>query len=313
MIRRTYTVKLNKYLGLIGAFLGVMPALFADIDIYDYGSEDIKKPAKEVPYSFELTADIIGDAKIKDGFFKGEKFKFSEVDAELGMVVYYCPAYVEGANVSLSYTATRFKWDSNPWFDQQSFNTISLNLGGFTERLSKWFWQGQIGVNLDTDGSTIRDYLTYDFILWGRRAYNKNIGFHIGLLAQTGMRMNYFYPILGADWQMSRNWKLNLVFPVNVSLEYTLNRHWSLALAGRNFNSRHRAGKREGFSKAVLRYQNVGAEFAVKYEKEGIVANVHAGTTLGGSLRVANRHNHHHERYKLKPSGYVGAESTVKF
>ena len=62
-----------------------------------------------------------------------------------------------------------------------------------------------------------------------------------------------------------------------------------------------------------MRYQNVGAEFAVKYENSGITASIHAGSTLGGRYRIANRYNHRARNYHLDPAGYVGGEIDVKF
>lgn len=305
-------MKLNKYLGFIGVFLGAIPLLFAEIEVEDLSSEDIEEPAKQTPFKLDVWTDYMGGAKVRDDYYGG-KLHHAVAIAQMSGVFYYCPAYTEGANAAITYTATRLRWHENPWFDQERFNTVSVAINGFSKRLCNWFWQGQIQANMDMDGSGGFDYMTYDMMLWGRYSYRENIGVHVGLIAQTGMHMDRVYPILGADWQMSRNWKLNLVFPVNVSLEYALNCHWSLALAGRSFDSRHRVGKCEGASKSVFRYENVGAEFAVKYEDRNMTANVHAGSTLGGRLRIANRHNHHSRRYHLDPTGYIGAEVAVKF
>lgn len=288
-----------------------------DVDLSDYSSVNISKVEKKAesasPCSVNVLVDAVGKAKIKNGFFEGDKIEFSEGYVEGGCIFYYCPAYKEGANAALRYTATNIKWSNNPWFEQQRFNTLSLTLTGFSSRLHRWFWRGQLAVNVDANQWNMSEYANYDALLWGRYEYCKNIGLHLGLIVQTGMQMDRVYPILGADWTMSKHWKLNLVFPVNVSLEYSFNKKWSVAIAGRNFNSRHRAGPRECFKKSLVRYQNVGAEFAIKYEDKKMSANIHAGTTLGGQLRISDQHNHHPHHLKLKPAPYAGAEVSVRF
>lgn len=285
-----------------------------DIDTQDIGSEEIAEPAKHTPFSFNTYIDVIGKSKIEKGYFKGDDIHFAEAEAEGGMIVYHCPAYSEGARLALGYTATYLKWSENPWFDQDHFNTLSLSLTGFSKRLDRWFWRTQLTVNFDANEWSSA-YTSYDILLWGRYEYRHDIGIHVGFLAQTGLRLDRVYPIIGFDWQISRACKLNLVYPVNVSLVYTLTPHWTLALAGRNFNSRFRVRHDEIFSQALVRYTNTGAEFAIRYENQdqNISANIHAGTTLGGKYRVANRNNHHAHNYKLKSAGYVGGEMDVSF
>jgi hypothetical protein len=284
------------------------------ISLSDFSSEDIKETSKGYPLTLSVDFDSIGDSKIRKGFFKDDEVKFAIAQAKANAIVYYCPAYSEGATIGVVYTYTSFHWDSNPWFNQQFFNTLSFRLGGFSKRLPRWFWQGLIGINIDANQWNLNEYATYDFILWGRYEYCRHIGVHIGLIAQTGMQLDRVYPILGADWQMSKQWKLNLVFPVNVSLEYLINDHWSIALAGRSFNSRQRIGPRhESQPKAVFRYDNTGAEVSVRYEKANMAVNVHVGSTLGGRFKVANRHNDHSHTYNLDSDAYAGAEAAIKF
>ncbi len=286
-----------------------------DLQEQDFGSEEITQPAKQTGqalFNFDSYLDVIGKSKISKGFFKGDDIRFAAAQVQLGSVVYYCPGYTEGIRVSLAFTATFLAWPGNPWFDQEHFNLLSLNVTGFTKRLERWFWRSQISINTDTD-EWRGPYTSYDIILWGRYAYLKNIGLHIGVWVQTGLRLDRVYPILGADWQFSPNWKLNLVYPVNLAIEYTLSRVWSLALAIRNFNSRFRVHHESSCAKSLLRYTNVGTEFAIRYEQGTTTANLHAGYALGGKYRVANPHNHHAHNYRFDPAPYVGGEVNVRF
>lgn len=309
MLPRTY---IRLFLTLAISFVSY---LSADVDEEDMSAEKVDEPLKEAnsPFTLTLDFDTVQTTKIDKGFYKGDKVRFAIGEAELTGVFYYCPAYSEAANLAIGYIYTTIDWCNNPWFDQDHFNTLSISLNGVTGRIHRWLWQGQITVNIDAKEWNVGNYGTYDFVLWGRYAYLDTVGIHVGLVAQTGLQMDRVYPILGADWRMSRRWHLNLVFPVNVSLEYLVNQHWSVALAGRSFNVRYRVGHHECHGKSLVRYQNTGAELAIKYQSKNITTNVHAGSTLGGKFRVADSHNHHPHTYRLEASPYVGAEVDLQF
>jgi hypothetical protein len=293
-----------------------IPLFAADetVDFNDYGSEQVTEASSKLtPFFLNARADYICDSTIKDGFYEKDPFKFATVGLELGFVFYYNPVYTEGSTASIGYNKTRLSWTGNPWFDQQQFSTATLTFTGFSSRFNHWNWKGQLTLTTDADEWSLSDYTYYDTLLWGRYCYNPCLGFHIGFLLQTGMKMNQIYPILGFDWQMHPLWKLNVVFPVNLSLEYQFRNCWSLALAIRNFDNRFRVGKEEAHSQSLIRYRNVGNEIAIKYETKSLFVNIHAGYTWNGKFRVANNNNQHAAHYKLKPSAYYGAEAVVKF
>lgn len=283
-----------------------------DIDSQDIGSEKITEPAKRTPFSFDTHVDAVGTSKISKGFYKEDRINFAEALVELGSIIYYCPTYTEGARVALGYSPTYLKWHGNPWFDQDHFNIVSISLAGFTQRIESWFWRTQLTANFNADEWSSK-YTSYDILLWGRYAYSKNIGIHFGFLAQTGLRMDRIYPVIGFDWQISRRWKLNAIFPVNISLLYSFSHHWSLGAAARFFNTRFRVGHNDHSLKPLVRYTNTGAELIIKYEDNSMSANIHAGSTLGGTFRVANRKNKHARDYNFDPAAYMGAEIEVKF
>lgn len=283
-----------------------------DPDLHDFGSEEITQPAKRGPFSFESHIDYIGDADISHGFFEKDTISFAESDVEFGVIVYYCPEYEEGVRLALDFSATYLRWNQNPYFEQDHFNTLSLEAVYFTHRLKHWFWRTAFSINMDTD-EWQADYTSYDLMLWGRYDYSDTIGIHIGFWAETGLRLDRVWPIIGADWKISEKWKLNLVYPVNISLNYMINPQWSLALAGRNFDVRFRVNRNESCPRFLVRYQNIGAEFMVRYENSGISANIHAGVAFAGRYRVANPGNHHAHTYNLNPSGYIGGEIDVSF
>jgi hypothetical protein len=270
--------------------------------------------SKPTPFSFSSSFDAVAKAKIKKGFHKGEELRFAVAEIEGALVFYYDPVYTEGANVALTYEVTRIQWDENLYIDQSLFHTVSLSFGFFTKRIDNWLWRAQIAANADSPGKNFTgEYINYDALVWGRYEFNKCIGVHAGFLLQTGMRMDKGWPIFGFDWQINPKWKLNLVYPVNISLDYDYSKNWTLGLAARLFNSRHRVKRDECNGRSLVRYENTGAEFYVKYEAHNVEYNVHAGTTLGGRYRIASPSNNHPRTVKLCGAPYVGAEANVKF
>lgn len=283
-----------------------------DIDQQSIGSENIYEPAKKTPYFFNTHIDIIGASRIDKGFYKGDIVDYAEAEVEGGRTIYYCPVYTEGINVALGFSATHLRWVGSPWFDQTHFNLLSPSLIGFSQRLTDWFWRTQLTVNFDTSEWS-GPYTSYDLLLWGRYSYCKNLGLHFGFLGETGLHMDRVYPIMGIDWQISRRWSLNLVYPVNVSIVYAISPSLSVAFAGRNFNSRFRAHRDQCFAKSLVRYTNVGLEFSLSYKTQTTTANLYGGATFAGKYRVANQKNHHADTYYLTPQAYIGAEMDVKF
>lgn len=284
----------------------------SELESQNFGSENITEPARQAPFNLDTKVDFTGETKISKGFHRGDHFRFAQVETELGGVFYYVPQYTEGANLTFSYSNTHIGWHHNEYFDQNHFKVFSVSLGGFTKRLQDWFWRSQFSVNFSTERLSAQ-YVNYDLLFWGRYTLNQAVGIHFGFYAQTGMRMERVYPIFGADWLISPKWKLNLVFPLNISIEYYLTKNWSLSAGGRSFNFRDRVGPHESHAKSLIRYENVGLEFIVKFENKNIAANIHAGSTLGGQFRVANKKNHRPHHYHLDPSGYVGGEIEVNF
>ncbi len=289
----------------------------ADVDPQDIGSENIKAPEEEAgagPFKLRALVDVVGKAKVKNSFANNHLY-FSTGQGEAGLVYYYDACIEEGANVVLLYQNTYLDWEANPYFTQKDISTLGLELGGFTKRLPDWTWSGQLTINFDNVGYwNFQDYMYYDMLLWGRYAYCKNIGLHIGFLAETGMKMDRVYPIIGVDWEYDCNWKVNLIFPLNISVVYTINTAWSVAFASRFFDERHRVKKKEWLSEGLWHYQSTGAEFGINYTPtKWISANLHAGSTLGGHLKIADRHYKHRHRVRLDPAPYVGGEVTVNF
>lgn len=283
-----------------------------EVDTQDIGDETIEQPSKRSPFSFDTHVDVISSTEIDKGFYKKDKVNYAESIAELGMIVCYNEEYTEGVLAAVAFNPTYLKWHGNPWFEHDHFNMANFTVSAFTKRADRWFWRAQLTAAFDVDNWSTK-YTLYDITLWGRYELCNGVGVHIGFLGETGVQLDRVYPIVGFDWEISKKLKLSLVFPVNISLLYSVNSCWSLGASGRFFNSRFRVPDSEVSHKPLVRYTNFGAEFIVAYKRDYISANIHIGSTVGGIYRVANSRNRHADNYHLAPSAYAGAEVDMKF
>lgn len=288
--------------------------LTAQIDYESYGSEPFIEPEKEGPFTIKLTGNAVLKAKINKWYLDNEHVEYRDIDVDVASVIYYDHRLTEGALVAVGYMNTRLVWPQNPFFNEHMFQTVTFSATGFTHRFCGWRWIGQVDINFDPNYFSLSPYTYYNAILWGRYTYTDNINVHGGILIQTGMKIDRVFPIFGFDWTINDNWVLNLVFPVNISVDYIISKEWSVSLAGRFIDQRHRVSKDEPLSRGLWKYKTAGVELGVDYEYNSwIKANVHAGEAFGTRLTISNRQNKHKRHFNLESAPYFGGEVAVNF
>jgi hypothetical protein len=299
--------------------------LLAELNVDDYTTErllvnEAKENGEEAERPFSLSADFNATGKAKFEHKRCRKYldnvQFAIASVDGSMIFYYNPQCKEGLLATAAYTYTRIKWE-NPFFEQNHFDTVSIGIGGFTERAERWLWQGQVLLNADVDYFKASQNLYWNLVLSGRYAYTDSVGINIGFIAFTGMKIDRIWPIIGVDWQINEAWKLNLIYPLNVALVYAWNNEWSLAVAGRTFDERHRVGKakQERWNRGLLEYRAAGVEGSIRYKSCNgkWLAELHAGEILGGRVKVSNKQHRHIHRFNFKTAPYVGGEVAAKF
>lgn len=293
----------------------VIQDVAADLDSGIFGSEEMVKPEeKRRPFNVVLSYDNVCSSHFSKRRFRRQSQRFSEAEAELGAVYFYTPCFEEGGKISAGYTYTDFDWKQNPYFRQNHFNVATIELGFATKRLSGWLWQANFSMNLDMNHCNVNKYANYDILLWGRYSWGRCFGYHVGFLAYTGMNVNRVWPVIGFDWTINRKWKLNMVYPLNISLVYDVNSKLSLALAGRAFINRYRVGQHEHIPLAIFEYRNSGGEFAVNYQwRPSCKVNLHVGRTIGGLIRISNQNHHHIRNLNIDGACYFGANLDYSF
>lgn len=258
--------------------------------------------------------DVVGKTDIDKKHYKDQTVQFYNISGDVQSVFCYSKQHREAIFVAVGYSHQKIDWNQNIYFNQTLFDTTSVAFRFYTNRLDDWVWQAQVSINADLQHFDWGRYINYDLLLWGRYSYTESFGVHAGFFMETGMRFDRIYPVIGFDWTINDTWKINAVFPMDVGIVYTYDCNWKAALAMRFFDVRHRVGPDEPLPRALVSYRNNGIELAAMYDYDHFIeANVHAGWTIGGKLRISDKQNHHPKHYRLDPAGYFGGEIVVKF
>lgn len=225
----------------------------------------------------------------------------------------------EAASIELGYASTRLRWAENPYFSQKDFNEIDFIFNGATKRIENWYFRTQFQANIDSDHFYPDDYGLYYLTTWGRYSWNtpwcQDIGLNMGFIGRTGLEQTTAWPIVGIDVRLTERFKLNLVYPVDISAVYTWNENFSMLLATKFWNERHRTGRNEPLSKGIFQYRNTGVEFGLNYDYcQFLSANVHIGSTFDrGDLKILNSEGNASVHHKFKGALYWGGNVVVRF
>lgn len=262
--------------------------------------------------------------------------RYNRVESLYDGMIQYNPCFHEGFILGLGYGHTELNWNRIRYFDKINYNNAIFSIGCFTYRMQNWRWLFQVNLNMDADKWKFGQYSTYDYLVWGRYEYNCRLGFHFGVYAETGLELGRVFPVLGFDWQIRENWKLNAVFPFNASLIYTVDQHLSLIIGGRFFTDRQRAPRHEKFDPGIdidpavvpkrkehghehinnpaWRYTNIGIEFGLLHNQcDWMIAEGHVGYTVYGRLKVIHHRRDLPSNLHIMPAVYFGGSLTLRF
>jgi hypothetical protein len=284
--------------------------LFLILPIALFGDECEKRR----PFHFMGRYDYLGYAKFQDDKAGGQKIGYRVGEAEGGMVVLYNPCYDEMLDLSASYLYNFLGWKHNGYFHQSNYNIATARVAFITHRLCDWEWQGYIKAFINIDHPDFQHYLYWDFVLWGIYQLNPCMHFHVGLYGETGMKADHLFPIIGFDWKYSERIRINLIFPMDLSVLYIINDCWDIGIAQRFFRARNRVGKDEPLSMGMWEYSNTGTEIGMDYRRgDWLLVNAHAGYAWDGKIRVDNKSRKKAKHYNFDGCPYLGFEGNVRF
>lgn len=219
----------------------------------------------------------------------------------------------------LGYYHLGLDWDKNPRFHQKDFNYGMASLSYVCQSIKRWRFVTDIGVSVDTHTFDFGQTAVYYALLWGRYQWLDNLGLHAGFFGYVGVKNGYMLPVVGVDWVLHPRWKLNAVFPVDLSLTYQIRKRWYTALAYSNFGGPYRFPRRvteKGgkFEHAIFEVYARGLELDLNYKNGNrIWMGLGAGYNFGGWIFIKNAHNRHGKYYKFEAAPFGQATLALNF
>lgn len=284
--------------------------------------------------SFELVTDysfvnkshpVHLDAEFRDvspAEFRTHSVRHSKVHYEDAHAFLYYSHFLTPHN-SLSwkvgYSFLEFDWPKNPRFTEDDYHFASASLGWVSTSLKDWRWIVSGAVSVDAQTWDFGQSGVYYGLMWGRYQYTNTIGLHIGCAGYVGVENGYMLPIVGIDWRASKNWQINAIFPINVSIEYFFNKYWSTSLMWATFGRPYRFPMRAHggigrYKNGIFEVYSKGAELDLNFKTgHTLSASIGAGWNFGGWIFIKDKHNHHGKYYKYDDAPYAQGKLTLTF
>ncbi len=285
----------------------------------DYVFVDLDHPweiDKKYPWHFEVDGRKVASANFED--LKHSKLHYADAHA----FGYYSHFWNQKNAVSLQlgYTYMQLDWDKSArGIEQSNFHLGLASVAIVSNALDKWRFILNLGMTVDTTTFDFGHSSVYYTLLWGRYAFLKNVGVHTGFFGFTGVHTTYLLPVIGFDFQINSQWKLNAIFPLDFSLSYNFNSSWEAALSWASFGGPYRYPWRvnggEGrFRDAVIEVNANGLEVDLNYNyKRNLFAGIGAGWNFGGWILVRDHNGHHGKYYDFNTAPYVQANLAITF
>lgn len=273
-----------------------------------------EESGRDAFWDLSASGDVIENSNITTGGYQGQHIRFALAETSLSYNKLLGCDRDMGIFFGIGYSNNLIRWKQNPNFNQEYFNNLNVDIGGFSTHFPCWLWKWDLGAAFDLDHMKVAQYTLYSGTLWGRYELYDNVGLHMGAIVTTGLHKNKAWPIIGLDYTWRKCLKLSLVYPVDMSAMYNIADCWALGVAQRFFWTRHRVGLHEPVPRALVEYRNSGTEGRLTYKCDpGIYASVHAGYAYGNDLIITNQLAKDGTHYKFDGAAYYGVDVTVKF
>ncbi|HEY2809811.1 MAG TPA: hypothetical protein VGJ00_00240 [Rhabdochlamydiaceae bacterium] len=259
----------------------------------------------------------VGKARFRTLAVKGSHERYADAHAYL-----YFSHYLN-ANNALSwkagYSFLKFDWPQNPRFRADDYNFATSSVALISTSLKNWRWIVSGAVSVDAETFNFGNTGVYYGLMWGRYHYGPKWGLHIGWFGYTGVKNGYILPVLGFDWHPSRSWQVNAIFPIDASIRYFFNEHWSIYAQASAFGRPYRFPIRA--KGGVGRYHNgifevfsTGIELNLKYRlNHSLCFIAGGGWNLGGWILIKDHNNQHGKYYKFDDAPYVQGKLAFSF
>ncbi len=265
-------------------------------------------------FPFSVSGDYIdvSRATLRTPGQRGKELRYRQWDIAYAYTHPFSPVY--GLIFGAGWVGSEVSMQDNPEFKETIFNYVNFSVGGFTNAFNNWTWTLTLGIFLDSEVFSLLDYSLYQGVLWGKYNLCSALDFNCGLITEIGLNKEKIWPIFGFTFTPSPDWRLNAVYPINMSLEYDFLSCWTAAASIRLLRNRHRVQENEPNPRGIFEYHTWGGEFDLIFSPfDWFSIKGFAGSTADGDLKVTNRNDKHGTHFKFRGSFYTGANAILSF
>lgn len=284
-----------------------------EFDITDYPSFYIENSPPPT-YPFSVSGQYISVDKTK---FCRPSLKYSNLlYRELDVSISYMHPFnsICGLIFGSGLVRTEVDMKDNPYFSETIFNYLNFSAGIFTKSFTDWTWTLSLAAFLDLEELSLSDYALYQGVLWGKYLASPCLELDFGLITEIGLKKDKVWPIVGFIYSPSDKWKFNVVYPINIALEYEFSPYWKLSGSVRFLRNRHRVQKEEALSQGIFEYRTTGGEVDIIFSPFSVLLmKGFFGHTFKGDLEVTDFRDENSNHLKFRGSYYYGASAVLSF
>lgn len=300
----------NKWLVL----LLTLPTLLIGYDDFEAEFDVPAKPPPYLPLSLSGSYLQVSRARFTSpNYVAGEKLIYKQFDSAVAYTHELNDTY--GLIFGGAWVGTVVNWKQNPAFTETDFNYINLSLGGYASWFNCFTLIGTFGIFIDTAHFSLIDYTLYQPLLQAKYTIFEHFELDLGVIAEAGLDRLEMWPIAGFNYvPQDTNWRIHAVYPINMDFEFDVNPCTTVATGLRFLRNRHRVGDSNPLPQSIFQYKSWGFEFDLNYHPYDFCSFRGAiGTTLFGSLRIANRVNEDPNYYKFENTLYGAINAVLGF
>lgn len=275
--------------------------------------------AQPCPWEVWFEGNFVGKSNFETPAYKEQEISLWASEAEISLTVPFdrCNPCT-GLIFALGWTHTHLGWDENPYFYEQDYDFANFSFGGYTLAIRDWRWIAKATLAVDPR-EWDRNYNLAFMTLWGKYTHCYwrcgDVNLHIGIWGRTGLENNWILPILGVDFQPYQKLKVNLIYPIDISVNYLFTECFFASINAHPVaRRRHRVGNEEPRPRHVYEYRNSGWQLGLNYDSQcHYFLNAHLGWAWGGDLKIMTPNGRSIEHLKFDGAWYAGGKATVKF
>ncbi len=296
------------------SLLLALPLVLLAQDDLNYPLFELETEAPPPFYPFSISGQYVNVSKADFRTSEVADSNLRYIQSDIAFAYTYPYNLISGLIFGAGWVGTTVDMKDNPQFDETEFNYINLSIGAFTKAVPDWTWTVTVAAFFDTEQFSLVDYTLYQGVLWGKYSLCSFVEIDLGLILEVGLKKDKVWPIFGFIYLPSENWRINMVYPINVAVEYDWTSCLTLAGSIRFLRNRHRVGCDQPNPQAIFEYETAGAEFDLVYKPaRWALLKAFVGHTFDGDFKVSNRNDKDTIHYKFEGSSYAGISGVLSF